>query len=757
MLITASSYEELTEEAQWRNKPMEKSEELKLARQKLFDYSPKGTPIDQQEVDHFAAVLMSLKQMDGLAQYNPAQAYQIGLAALAFDRCPPRQRAEIHRSLGSIGLRLGQIPAAVDHLLSYQEFANQSNDPLLVLYADWWMTLAIRYSAEQGLRIDGIMPPAEQFRQVLREAKEAHNKSRDYLDKALGRFVFVGSAVERVPVLFRLSDSVKDEVEPATRDLDEALELIDKHPAELGHLRGHAQKMRGLLERLAGNKVATVNFLEQAVQNTPEGSLVRGQALTALGQAHLEAGRFEEAHRAFEEAYAIVSSVSEELGGAVDRILFGDQVGCVIRGLASARLGVVWNCDDEQRKQKLLAELPTVLEWTSNSELSRFLLAKYSISSGTGNDIVEVLARFEQVSGRKARLCYLFADQHGTHLFWIKANGKMSLCAPLSVPRDEWADLWRSLADTYAPISRSGNSARPQDYMKHSDFPERWRESGEKLAHYLLSGAAAGEHLYLVLDAWLNRLPVLSAAIGGDPLSEFCSASVVPSAMALIALASLREKPTKRYACLGTGTQADYLRRQDNPQALAMFHQIGDYLEAEGAVTSNDNLRWEAASIPAFLQQLSQAQVAFVNAHAVFNPERGLQSGLYLANESGLPEPVDPNLTAAALGDLALETDLVVLNACVIGLERERGIGEGLGLSRALYRAGVRTHVASLWPVYQAAGNYFACRLYDYLEGGAKTYADAFRAAMNATRAKFPNPYHWATFCLRGVGLSTYY
>jgi CHAT domain-containing protein len=97
-----------------------------------------------------------------------------------------------------------------------------------------------------------------------------------------------------------------------------------------------------------------------------------------------------------------------------------------------------------------------------------------------------------------------------------------------------------------------------------------------------------------------------------------------------------------------------------------------------------------------------------------------------------------------------------MLNACVVGLERRRGIGEGLGLSWALYRAGVRSHVATLWPVYQAAGNYFACRLYDYLEGGAKTYADAFRVAMNETRAQYPNHYHWATFSLRGIGFSTY-
>jgi CHAT domain-containing protein len=312
------------------------------------------------------------------------------------------------------------------------------------------------------------------------------------------------------------------------------------------------------------------------------------------------------------------------------------------------------------------------------------------------------------------------------------------------------------MADSYAPISREGNPARPQDYLKRSEFPAKWSELGGKLAEYLLSDDAAGEHLYLVLDEWLSRLPVWSAAIGENPLFEFCTASVVPSAMALISIASRREKPARRYVAIGTGTQADYLRRKNYPDALAMFHRVGDYLESEGAFAAEDNLSWEAATSTAFEQRLSECQAGFVTAHAVFDSERGLQSGLYLADENGLPDPQRPNVVAASIGELALETDLLMLNACVVGLERRRGIGEGLGLSWALYRAGVRSHVATLWPVYQAAGNYFACRLYDYLEGGAKTYADAFRVAMNETRAQYPNHYHWATFSLRGIGFSTY-
>ena len=738
---------------------MDESEELKQARQKLDAALGKGTVIDQQEVQDFWAVGTAISQMHGLSQYQPSEAYGIGLAALQHTRCLPQQRAELRRLLGCIGLELGQVHAAMDHLFEYQEWARQTKDPLLELYSDWWITVGLRYVAELGMTIDGIVSPVAQFQQVLSQMAELHAKSRNHLDQYYGRFVFVASAVDRVPILYHFPDRTSDDVATATADLDEALKLIKEHADELGYLRGHALKSQALLAALAGDKSSIVELLEVAAHDSPPGSLKRGQAMSSLGQAYLEKEHYVDAHDAFEEAYGTLVAIAQGLGSSVDRLLFGDQVGSVIRGLASAKLGLIRTGEDEQQTQKLLAELRTTLDWTSNSELSRFLLTTYEVGKEpalSGSALLEVLQRFEQVSERKTRLCYLYADQAGTHRFQVKSDGAMSLSGPLNVTRKEWAELWQCMANSYAPISRQGNPARPQDYLKRSEFPARWSELGDKLAQYILLDDAAGEHIYLVLDEWLCRLPIWSAAIGGDPLFEFCTVSVVPSVMALISIASLREKPPLRYVAIGTGTKADFLRRKDYPESLAMFHSIGDHLVSEGVLTADNNLSWEAATITAFEQKLSQCQAGFVTAHAVFDSERGLQSGLYLADKNGLPDPERPNLAAASIGELALETDLLVLNACVVGIERRRGMGEGLGLSWALYRAGVRSHVAALWPVYQAAGNYFACRLYDYLEGGAKTYADAFRVAMKETRAQYPNHYHWATFSLRGIGMSTY-
>src|SRR5262249_40917082 len=157
-------------------------------------------------------------------------------------------------------------------------------------------TLAIRYHAELGLSIDGIISATQQFHQVLLEMKEAHQASRNYLHDARGRFVFVASAIDRIPVIVNLRDDDGHERDAARNDLVEALNLIDQHPKELGHLRGHALKMQGQLEAIAGNPSLAIDIVQQAIGMFPDGSLKRAQALAAFANACLDTQRFEEAN-----------------------------------------------------------------------------------------------------------------------------------------------------------------------------------------------------------------------------------------------------------------------------------------------------------------------------------------------------------------------------------------------------------------------------------------------------------------------------
>src|SRR5205085_5143632 len=113
--------------------------------------------------------------------------------------------------------------------------------------------------------------------------------------------------------------------------------------------------------------------------------------------------------------------------------------------------------------------------------------------------------------------------------------------------------------------------------------------------------------------------------------------------------------------------------------------------------------------------------------HGVLDDQRPMQSALLLARDR-LPDPLrqaldgkescDGRLTAERiLRGWKLDADLVTLSACDTGLGRFSG-GEGyLGFSQALFVAGARSLVLSLWPVEDAATALLMTRFYENLLG----------------------------------------
>src|SRR5262249_2515036 len=121
--------------------------------------------------------------------------------------------------------------------------------------------------------------------------------------------------------------------------------------------------------------------------------------------------------------------------------------------------------------------------------------------------------------------------------------------------------------------------------------------------------------------------------------------------------------------------------------------------------------------------RLNRFQYLHFATHGVLDNRRPLQSALVLARE-GLPDPLkqvlagkdapDGCLTAERiLRTWKLDADLVTLSACQTGLGQYRG-GEGyIGFSQALFLAGARSLVLSLWEVDDAATALLMTRFYE--------------------------------------------
>jgi hypothetical protein len=141
------------------------------------------------------------------------------------------------------------------------------------------------------------------------------------------------------------------------------------------------------------------------------------------------------------------------------------------------------------------------------------------------------------------------------------------------------------------------------------------------------------------------------------------------------------------------------------------------------------------------LAALGAATVAHVAAHAKFEPDAPLDSGLVLA---------DTVLTARELLQARLDMELLVLSACETGRAASAGGDELLGLTQALLQAGVRTLVVSLWPVLDMATVSFMRAFHEALGDGADP-ASALRTAMTTVKARHAHAYFWGGFVLLGA------
>jgi CHAT domain-containing protein len=125
--------------------------------------------------------------------------------------------------------------------------------------------------------------------------------------------------------------------------------------------------------------------------------------------------------------------------------------------------------------------------------------------------------------------------------------------------------------------------------------------------------------------------------------------------------------------------------------------------------------------------QLRQYRYLHFATHGVLDTERPFESALILAQDN-LPDPYEQYIAGRPVFDgrlsarqiaksWNLDADLVTLSACDSGLGKRTG-GEGmLGFSQALFAAGARSLVLSVWRVDDTATRLLMTRFYENLLG----------------------------------------
>ena len=121
-----------------------------------------------------------------------------------------------------------------------------------------------------------------------------------------------------------------------------------------------------------------------------------------------------------------------------------------------------------------------------------------------------------------------------------------------------------------------------------------------------------------------------------------------------------------------------------------------------------------------------------------------IEDELLTPQRDASPDLLIGRLSAAELSNWKLDADMVVLSACQTGLGQPAG-GEGyLGFSQALFLAGARSVVLSLWRVDDEATSLLMVRFYENLLGK--------RSGLKAPLSKVVHVFWFLFFFVYGWG-----
>ena len=349
----------------------------------------------------------------------------------------------------------------------------------------------------------------------------------------------------------------------------------------------------------------------------------------------------------------------------------------------------------------------------------------------------DTLAAAREILGPGEALVSFAFLQGALHAFVVDHAGLRwapSIAAQGDV--EEALDAW---------IFQAGKTALGADYLEtHADV----LRTGALLALHRLHALVWEPVEALLLDPRavvvipsgpLFYLPFHALWDGRRHLVERCGFSSAPSARALIALhrkrggssAAQREadRPARDLRPLVIGYETEGLPGIAR-EVAAVHARLPRARVLTGVEATRRALRRHGAGAP----------ILHLAAHAEFRSDNPLLSSIELA---------DGRLTFYDLFDLRWDADLAVLSGCQTG---RQGVLEGdelMGLARGFEYAGVRSLVASLWPVEDAAAARFMDRFYARL-GGGESPREAVRGTMRELIVEGRPPHEWAAFYLSG-------
>ncbi len=189
------------------------------------------------------------------------------------------------------------------------------------------------------------------------------------------------------------------------------------------------------------------------------------------------------------------------------------------------------------------------------------------------------------------------------------------------------------------------------------------------------------------------------------------------------------------------------------PTSAAEIRQVAAHFRNAGEVT----VRSLGDATEARLMEddrrgtLARHRYVLLSAHGFLSTEAPSLSAVVLGQRDVTPE-ADGYVTAAEWTSYTLRSDLIVISACETGVGQVIE-GEGVaGLPYALFVAGNRNALLTLWPVADRSTALFVSRFFGHLRAGLSQSAALTRTKREfASKGPYSAPLHWAPFVLWGA------
>ena len=402
---------------------------------------------------------------------------------------------------------------------------------------------------------------------------------------------------------------------------------------------------------------------------------------------------------------------------------------------------------------------------------------------------------------RSIAVTYAFGEKR-LHAFVLRSDGTLRHVDLGDVAMlASWIDAWRALlsADAGQRVwTRRGRDWKVSTSSPGSDWSRetRWQPLaavlGQRLVLPVLRLEPRTRDWIVVPDGILASIPLEATIVNGRPLVMQRGVRYVQSLGVLAALAS--RSPRNEVASLLSVGDPDYGTRVETPppgrasssfEATAFLRGMSADATVVQRAFTQMGIAWPPlpatrseveAVTAAFAMRpthkllggdASEARLQSMNGgrdlrafrylhfatHAYLSVDAPALSAIVLAQSPGALTPLaDGYVTAAEWPGYDLDSDLVVLSGCETG--RGRAVdGEGItGLPYAMFVAGNRNAVMTLWKVADAPSAEFVADFFGRIARGtgiARSLAQTKR--LFATSAKHAHPRYWAAFVQYGA------